>query len=88
MNHENGNLVEQIKSMSSTKQGIFIIIISMLLFFSMYILNDNRPWDYPLSQYSGVVGFGLSMSKWAVISFIGIAIGLIRIFVINGKNSE
>lgn len=29
---------------------------------------------------------GLNMSEWAIISFIGTAIGLVRIFVLNGKN--
>lgn len=98
MNDQKLNVIEKIRSLGATKQGVFIIIVSSLLFLSMLILNGNTLWNYsapiPTSDYmkslspynySGVVGFGLNMSKWAIISLVGVAAGLVRIFVINKK---
>jgi hypothetical protein len=86
------HIIVELKSMGPTKQGLFIIIVSALLFFSMLSLNGNTPWTYSspsyLGPWEGLIGMGLNMASWSIISFIGIAIGLVRILVFNGKKPK
>jgi hypothetical protein len=86
-------LLNKLGLLDPTKQGILAIISSVLVFFSMRVLNDGYKWSYTPSsdclsaffRCDGVIGLGFNMSEWAVFSFIGVAVGLVRIFVINSK---
>lgn len=90
---EDQDVLERLGLLEPRKQGILIIIVSVLTFFSMLVLNGNYVWNYspePMCiptrlRCDGVIGLGLNMAEWAVVSFIGVSVGLVRIFVINSK---
>jgi hypothetical protein len=78
--------------LTAKKQGILIIIISGLLFFIMLILNASEEstrfwWDFTNWGWRGHIS-GITMATWAIISVIGVALGLCRIFVFNDEGEE
>jgi len=93
MNEGFNEVLEKLGLLDPIKQGILVLILSGLLFISMLILNGDVPWSYkaPSNCYSelmrcgGLIGLGLNMTSWAIISCIGFSLGLIRIFVVNIK---
>lgn len=86
-------LLKKLGLFDPVKQGVLILIVSGLLFASMLVLNADYKWTYSAPpnchalyyRCDGVIGLGFNMAEWAIFSFIGVAIGLVRIFVINSK---
>jgi len=83
-NDDEGKIAREIKGLSAGKQGVLIIVISSLVFFSTIAINGSYSWS---TTYGDSVGgmTGVPMKIWAIISFIGVAIGILRIFVFNKK---
>lgn len=80
MNNDN-KIINKIKSLKPLKQGVLIIVLSLTLFFSMLAIDGSSRWG---SKYAG----NTMMTVWSIISTIGIAVALLRIFVFNGNDDQ
>lgn len=93
MDKELINLLDKLGLLQPKKQGLLIIILSVLLFICMLLLNGDYRWTYEpiepclegIGRCHGIMGWGLNMAEWGVICAIGIAFGLVRIYIINSK---